>query len=82
MPSQNTGIATSIDVESVTSTSQIEYFFTAEMIPAPTPTMISMMMAASASSQRVGIGLLQYVGDRLDPCACSTPRSPWASLLR
>ena len=48
-PSQKTGIATRIDVESVTNTSQNEYCFTAEMMPAPTPTMISMMIAANAS---------------------------------
>ena len=38
-----------MDVESVTKTSQNEYCFTAEMMPAPTPTMISMMIAANAS---------------------------------
>ena len=65
MPSQKTGMATRMDVESVTKTSQNEYFFTAEMMPAPTPTMISMMMAAKRELERVGIGLLEDLRDRL-----------------
>ena len=40
---------------SVTSTSQNEYCFTAETMPAPMPTTISMQIAASASSHGVGI---------------------------
>ncbi len=48
-PSQKTGMATRIDVDSVTKTSQNEYFFTAEMMPAPTPMMISTVIAARAS---------------------------------
>jgi len=48
MPSQNTGTDTRIDVDSVTSTSQKEYCFTAEMMPARRPTTISTRIAATA----------------------------------
>ena len=49
MPSQNAGIATMIDVTSVTRMSQNEYLFSAETMPAPMPTTVSMMMATIES---------------------------------
>ena len=49
MPSQNAGMATIIEVTSVTKMSQKEYLLMAEIIPAPMPTTASRMIATTAS---------------------------------
>lgn len=49
MPSQKAGMATRTDVTSVTSTSQNEYLFIADTMPAPMPTTASRQIATMAS---------------------------------
>ena len=79
MPSQNAGIETRIEVKSVTKMSQNEYLLMAEIMPAPMPTMASMMMATMASRTVFGY---------FDANICVTgmrrwyevPRSPWSRL--